>query len=89
MLASTREARGAGVGGDALVEGPYYLRMMANLGMMASEENLELSADGRCELCGRRVGEGHLTRHHLLPRSRARKMKRRRKGRQELLETGD
>jgi 5-methylcytosine-specific restriction endonuclease McrA len=52
--------------------------------MAASEENLALSADGRCELCGRRVGEVCLTRHHLLPRSRARKMKRRRKSRQEL-----
>jgi hypothetical protein len=37
-----------------------------------------------CELCGRRVREDRLTRHHLLPRSRARKMKRRRKGRKGL-----
>ena len=35
-------------------------------------------------MCGRPVGEDRLTRHHLLPRSRARKMKRRKKGRQEL-----
>ena len=52
--------------------------------MVPSEDNLELSADGRCELCGRHVSEYHLTRHHLLPRSRARKMRRRRKCRQEL-----
>jgi hypothetical protein len=55
-----------------------------NLGMGPNEETLDLSADGRCELCGRRVGEDRLTRHHLLPRSRARKMKRRRKSRQKL-----
>jgi hypothetical protein len=55
-----------------------------NLGMVASKENLELGVGGRCELCDRRVGEDRLTRHHLLPRSRARKMKRRSKSRQEL-----
>ncbi|MDQ3910629.1 MAG: hypothetical protein M3305_02360 [Actinomycetota bacterium] len=60
------------------VGGPY------NLETMASGENSQRGDDGRCELCGRRVGEDVLTRHHLLPRSRARKMKRRRKGRQEL-----
>jgi hypothetical protein len=52
--------------------------------MVPSEEDFELSAGGRCQLCGRRVGEDRLTRHHLLPRSRARKMKRRRKSRQQL-----
>jgi hypothetical protein len=36
-------------------------------------ENLGSAVDGRCELCGRRVGEEALTRHHLLPRSYARK----------------
>jgi|SRR5215212_4004929 len=55
-----------------------------NLGMVPTEENSGLSAAGRCELCGRLFGEERLTRHHLLPRSRARKMKRRRKSRQEL-----
>jgi hypothetical protein len=55
-----------------------------NLGVVASEENFEPSVGGRCELCGRRVGEDRLTRHHLLPRTRARKIKRRRKSRQEL-----
>jgi hypothetical protein len=55
-----------------------------NLGMVTSEKNLELGVGGRCELCGRHVGEDRLTRHHLLPRSRARKRKRRRKSRQEL-----
>src|ERR671914_1775651 len=58
--------------------GPY------NLGVLSSGENLGVSTAGRCELCGRRVGEDRLTRHHLLPRSQARKMKRRRKRRQEL-----
>ncbi len=53
-----------------------------NLGVVISEDDFE--PHGRCELCGRRVGEDRLTRHHLLPRSRARKMKRRRKRRQEL-----
>jgi len=60
------------------VDGPY------NLGMVKSDENSGHSADGRCGLCGRLLGEDLLTRHHLLPRSRARKMKRRTKGRQEL-----
>ena len=60
------------------MEGPY------NLGMIPSDEDPGPSAAGRCELCGRPVGEDSLTRHHLLPRSRARKMKRRRKSRQKL-----
>lgn len=55
-----------------------------NLGVTPSDENFEPDTEGRCELCGRRVGENRLTRHHLLPRSHARRMKRRRKGRQEL-----
>jgi hypothetical protein len=58
--------------------GPY------NLGVVTSKDNLGPGAGDRCALCGRRVGEDRLTRHHLLPRSRARKMKRRRKRRQEL-----
>ncbi len=70
---------GGGARGATRLDGPYNL-----FGMAASGENLALSADGRCELCGRRVGENRLTRHHLLPRSRARKMKRRRESRQEL-----
>jgi hypothetical protein len=52
--------------------------------MVESTENPQPSADGMCELCGRRVRADRLTRHHLLPRSRARRMKRRRRGRQEL-----
>ena len=55
-----------------------------NLGMVPSNQNSGHSAEDRCELCGRPVGEDRLTRHHLLPRSRSRKMKRRRKGRQDL-----
>jgi hypothetical protein len=55
-----------------------------NLGMAPSDVNSGHSAAGRCQLCGRLLGEERLTRHHLLPRSRSRKMKRRRKGRQEL-----
>ena len=39
----------------------------------------EPGTDGRCELCDRRVGQDRLTRHHLLPRSHAR-----RRGRREL-----
>ena len=65
-------------GGAARIEGPY------NLGVVQGEETFELGAGGSCQLCGRRVGEDRLTRHHLLPRSRARKMRRRRKSRQEL-----
>ena len=52
--------------------------------MVPSDQNSGHSAEDECELCGRPVGENRLTRHHLLPRSRSRKMKRRRKGRQEL-----
>jgi hypothetical protein len=51
---------------------------------MVSGENPGPCADGRCELCGRRVGEDVLTRHHLLPRSYARRMRRRKRGRREL-----
>jgi hypothetical protein len=52
--------------------------------MVPSDQNSGHSAEGRCELCGRLLAEDRLTRHHLLPRSRARKMKRRSKGRREL-----
>ena len=38
-----------------------------NLGVLPRDQNLEPGAEDRCELCGRRVGEGSLTRHHLLP----------------------
>lgn len=37
-------------------------------------------------MCRRRVGEENLTDHHLLPRSQARRMKRRKKARRELKE---
>ena len=60
------------------VSGPY------NLETVESAENIQPGAEGICELCGRRVKEDRLTRHHLLPRSRARKMRRRRRSRQEL-----
>jgi 5-methylcytosine-specific restriction endonuclease McrA len=52
--------------------------------MGLNDENLDPGLDGRCELCGRRVGEGTLTRHHLLPRSYARRMRRRKRGRRTL-----
>ena len=52
--------------------------------MSRDKTNFGPGADGGCELCGRRVGKDRLTRHHLLPRSHARRMRRRRKGRQEL-----
>jgi hypothetical protein len=51
--------------------------------MVPSEEDPELNADGMCELCSRLLEEERLTRYHHLPRSHARKMKRRRMGRQE------
>ena len=59
-------------------------RRSYNFGMVSTNEDSRLNANDTCELCGRVVKEDGLTRHHLLPRSRARKMKRRRKGRQEL-----
>ncbi len=43
-----------------------------------------MSEEPAQERCGRLVGEESLTRHHLLPRSRARRMKRRKKARREL-----
>ena len=52
--------------------------------MLPSDENLELNTEGTCQLCGRRVGESNLTRHHLLPRSLARRMRRRKMARREL-----
>ena len=64
--------------GAVRTDSPY------NLGMVPNNEYPGHSTTGRCELCGRLLGEDRLTRHHLLPRSRARKMRRRRKGRQEL-----
>ena len=62
----------------AHADGPY------NLGVVSSGENLEESTAGRCELCGRRVGEDRLTRHHLLPRSQERRMRRRKRSRRGL-----
>ena len=56
---------------------PYNLRMI-------SDNNPDPGPDGRCELCGRSVGQDRLTRHHLLPRSHARRMRRRKRGRREL-----
>jgi 5-methylcytosine-specific restriction enzyme A len=52
--------------------------------VIPGEQNLEPDKEGTCQLCGRRVGEGHLTRHHLLPRSLARRMRRRKMARREL-----
>ena len=52
--------------------------------MLPSSQNLEPDAEGACQLCGRRVGEGRLTRHHLLPRAVARRMRRRKMARREL-----
>ena len=43
-----------------------------------------IANDERCELCHRRVGQDNLTRHHLLPRAQARRMKRRKMARREL-----
>jgi hypothetical protein len=52
--------------------------------MKPGDETPRPGADGMCELCGRRVGEEGLTRHHLLPRSYTRRMRRRKKGRRAL-----
>jgi hypothetical protein len=41
-------------------------------------------ADESCELCGRAVGRENLTCHHLLPRARTRRIKRRKLARREL-----
>jgi hypothetical protein len=41
---------------------------------------------GSCELCGRAVGQERLTRHHLLPRAQARRMRRRKMARRGLRE---
>jgi hypothetical protein len=43
-----------------------------------------IANDERCELCDRPVGGDKLTRHHLLPRAQARRMKRRKMARREL-----
>jgi 5-methylcytosine-specific restriction endonuclease McrA len=52
--------------------------------VLVSEQNLGPATEGTCQLCGRRVGEDRLTRHHLLPRSLARRMRRRKLARREL-----
>jgi hypothetical protein len=44
--------------------------------MVPSDEISGHRAAGRCQLCGRFLGKDHLTHHHLLLRSRSRKMKR-------------
>ncbi len=38
-----------------------------------------MNPNERCELCGRLVGTENLTRHHLLPKSRVKKLKRKSK----------
>ena len=58
--------------------GPY------NLGVAPNDENLQHGTDETCELCGRTVGRESLTRHHLLPRAQARRMRRRRMARRAL-----
>jgi hypothetical protein len=60
------------------------ITLWINLAMTLNGKNAKLHADGRCELCGRYVGEDCLTHHHLLPRSYTRRMRRRKKGRREL-----
>ena len=63
---------------------PILMEIAYTLGMIPDAEYLGSGTDGGCELCGRRVDERFLTRHHLLPRSRARRMRRRKEGRREL-----
>ena len=72
------EAPAKAQAGTVRADDPY------NLGMVPTEKHLGHSGAGRCQLCGRLLGEDRLTRHHLLPRSRSKKMKHRRKGRQKL-----
>jgi hypothetical protein len=52
--------------------------------VIREDQNTEPGAEERCELCGRPVGQNCLTRHHLLPRAQARRMKRRKMARREL-----
>ena len=54
--------------------------------MITNDEELQHNTDGRCELCGRPVGQDRLTRHHLLPRAQSRRMRRRKMARRELKE---
>jgi hypothetical protein len=70
-----------GWAGESLV-GTVRVESSYNLGMVPSGQNSGHSAEDGCELCGRPVGEDRLTRHHLLPRSCTRMMKRRKKSRQ-------
>jgi hypothetical protein len=53
-------------------------------GVISHDPTPGYDAEESCELCGRPVGRENLTRHHLLPRARARRMKRRRQARREL-----
>jgi hypothetical protein len=52
--------------------------------VITKDQKPEPGADETCELCGRPVGQERLTRHHLLPRSHARRMKRRKMARRGL-----
>lgn len=54
--------------------------------MASNQEKLGSATGERCELCGRPVGQDRLTRHHLLPRAQARRMRRRKMARHELKE---
>jgi len=54
--------------------------------MITGDQSTEAGAGELCELCGRPVGQDHLTRHHLLPRAQARRMRRRKMARRELKE---
>jgi hypothetical protein len=55
-----------------------------HLGVISHDPTPGYDAGESCELCGRSVGRENLTRHHLLPRARARRMKRRKLARREL-----
>jgi len=54
--------------------------------MITGDQRTEPEAGELCELCGRPVGQDRLTRHHLLPRAQARRMRRRKMARRELKE---
>jgi 5-methylcytosine-specific restriction endonuclease McrA len=55
-----------------------------NLEVITEDRKPEPGAGGTCGLCGRFVGRDRLTRHHLLPRSQVRRMRRRKMARREL-----
>ena len=75
-------------GADTMVarqrEQPHHPNGRYDLGVLTDQETPRYDQDERCELCDRPVGRDNLTRHHLLPRAQARRMRRRKMARREL-----